>query len=253
MKHLGVTLLLLLATSVAQAFPLLQLDVAGGTYNNETESIEIEADSFNLYALFNGTSPAGPYYISASLAHVNEDGSLSRVLQSTPAPELGEFSFAGVTVSAASGMNYGTPTLLPSHGVFPTYYSQFSFNFSNVPGPSIVGPPTTIGVAPTSFGKFNIYNSQDEGHEDLTHNPNGNATYAQFHIDISNLDEDSALIFDFYTYSAQGKKLKIIKAPFSHNAGGGGNEQVPDGGHTLVLLGAAFAVGELIRRRATRR
>ena len=111
----------------ANAVPVLQLDIAGGSYDNGTETIVTSSDTFTLYALLKPSTYntlSDSYYISAALTP-----------QVSTSATLGSFVFNGATINATSDMFYGVPPLeailasdkgdLPTHGVFPTYYKEF--------------------------------------------------------------------------------------------------------------------------------
>jgi hypothetical protein len=203
----------------------LQLDASGGLYDNSTETTVATSPTFTLYAMLNSLTPhGGNYFISAALFPA----------PSTVGGNYGSFVFDGQTVNATADMVYGSPTNLPAHGIFPTWYKEFSFTFN-----------------PTK--KFNNYNVEDVAgiHAGVTPSSSGKALYEDFTIDVSGLAAGTTLVFDLYTYGASGTG-KVKFAPFSHNAGsgGGGGNLVPDGGTTLMLLGAALAGLAAFRRRA---
>lgn len=222
--------LLLVACAVpVRALPLLQLDVSQGFYSEPTESTVATTNAFTLYALLDSTNTSGTYYISAAIQ---------------PAPagaaDLGSFVFNGQTVHATADMTWGSPALLPGHGVYPTWYKEFAFNFQ-------------------STLKTTNYNVQDVTgpHTGPLASATGTSLYRAFDVDLSGLTNGTTLVFDLYSYdvptttttgSGKAKKVKATTgfafAPFSHNAEGTSTtttNNVPEAGTTaaFLLLGAA--------------
>jgi hypothetical protein len=207
----------------ARALPLLQLDASGGLYDNSTETTVATTTNFTLFAMLNGlTQNGGNYFVSAALFPA----------PSTVGGDYGSFVFNGQTINATADMVYGSPSQLPAHGIYPTWYKEFAFTFD-----------------PTQ--KFTNYNVQNVvgTHAGVTDNASGNSLYMDFIVDVSGLAAGTTLVFDLYTYGASGTG-KVKFAPFSHNAGSGegGGNLVPDGGMTLILLGTALAGLALFRR-----
>lgn len=226
MKRYLLTLALAFAAlTPARALPLLQLDASGGLYDTSTETTVATSNNFTLFAMLNGlTQNGGNYFVSAALFPA----------PSTAGGNYGSFVFDGQTINATADMVYGSPSQLPAHGIYPTWYKEFAFTFD-----------------PNQ--KFTNYNVQNVvgTHAGVTANSSGTSLYADFTVDVSGLAAGTTLVFDLYTYGASGTG-KVKFAPFSHNAGSGeGGNQVPDGGTTLMLLGAALA-GLAASRRAVR-
>lgn len=241
-----------LTLSSSQAYNLLQLDIAGGTWVNNSDlneqSTEITANSFTLQALLDYSKtklpPLGGYYISAAILPTN-----TRLQEN-----FGSFSITlngNTQVFNAQNMVYGTPPVdsldvdyseglmdpnfndphdLPGHGVFETSYAQVGFTFS-----------TSNRTTP--------YDSGGNG-ANLVDDPTNTAQmlYQEFVIDISNLADGFDIHFDLYHVNASGKL--DAKAPFSHDANGGNPpNEVPEGGSTLVLLSAGLFGLAFARRR----
>jgi hypothetical protein len=195
-------LLLLLSASPAFALPTLQLDISNGIYDTPTETIVATGNTFTLYALLNGGDLGDTYYISAAISPQVENSA-----------DLGSFTVNGATVTATGGMTYGTPPLsseaaiagdLQRHGVFPTYFTEFGFNFD----------PEDKAVA---------YNSQDNP-GGLVDADTGDFYYAAFVIDTTNLLPGYAIHFDLYNSyfkkmrNNDGGSYNLDFAPFSHDA-----------------------------------
>ncbi len=116
--------------SVASALPALQLDILGGTYDTTTDTIVTSSDTFTLYALLMPKAKvplSDTYYVSAA------------IVPKLGASDYGSFIFDGTTVDVTSDMVYGVPPEeanlakdkgdLPSHGIFPAFFSEFGFTF----------------------------------------------------------------------------------------------------------------------------
>ena len=120
------------------AIPTLQLDIANGTYDYDTDKIVSSSKAFTLYALLipNSKNPlSDTYYISAAVTP--KVGSLES--------NLGSFRFNGTTINVTSDMTYGMPPLedivnlhgwdkgdLQKHSIFPTHFYEFEFSFNSV-------------------------------------------------------------------------------------------------------------------------
>src|SRR3990172_5215789 len=117
------------------AYPTLQLDIIGGTYDPITGTIISPGTKFTLIALLEENRSnliTDTYFISAALVPKRDD-----------AGSLGSFSFNGIERAVTRDMVYGTPPLetivdnqewdkgdLPPHGIFDTYFAEFGFQFS---------------------------------------------------------------------------------------------------------------------------
>jgi hypothetical protein len=246
------------ACQVANAEPVLQLDIAGGWYDTTDETTIASANSFALYALLNNRSSAGTYYVSAAL--------IPKAQQTTPPPSLGSFKIGidlngnGIidgseswkTIAVASQMTYGTAPIemfaalqgfdsgdLPKHGIFETYFSEFAFTFNG----SL---------------KTERYDTQTGSHPLLPQGGSPTMYYMPFLVDVSGLDQGYGIHFDLYDEKAYTKAkcnnpagdIDVNDfAPFSHDATG--MKMVPDGGTTAALLGlGVLGLGFFARRKA---
>lgn len=229
--------LLAAASAAAVAAPTLQLGIAGGTYDLSTQTIIAPGDSFSLYAFLipDRTNPVTDIY-SVSMAVTPQ--------VNTPV-NLGSFKVDGVSKNVTGDMIFGVPPVdaiagqdadpgdLATHGIYPTYFIEKSFQFA---------------LADVS-GVFNTADHPSFGPQAGT-----GMYFHKFEIDTSMLANGYAIHFDLYNTSICEKKkgqCNVIGdvdqsqfAPFSHDAesgtkhrgGGGGGNEVPVPG-TLALLG----------------
>lgn len=243
------------ASELALAIPKLQLDIAGGVYDARDETTMASANAFTLYALNNGLTITGDFYLSAALVPQTPR---------TPAPDLGSFKIAvdlngnglvdgteaWVIIPVVGGMTYGTAPIevqtalqgfdsgdLSKHGVFETYFTEFRFKFAS-------------GLTTAA------YDVAEGTHPALTPSAAGEMVYQPFLVDVSGLEVGYGIHFDLYdeqliASKKHGTDIDVEDfAPFSHDAAANSQAvRIPDGGNTAALLGVGLlVVGYLARR-----
>ena len=228
----------------ANAYPALQLDILGGVYDTNTESVSTDKESFTLIAL---ATPTGNTTATDILADTYY---LSIGINSGPAQnssyDAGSFIVNGNTVEATdAGMQYRTPPIdaahnhnLPDHGIYPTYFHEVSFNFD---------PNDTT----TS------YNSQDDT-GGILFNENGvGSFFVKFEISTGGLIGET-LHFDLYNTALRNNGDVAVDnfAPFSHDAQttfrttrDDPNSDIPEPGSRVIFL---FSLAILIYLRRYR-
>lgn len=242
---------LILAAARAEAYPILQLDIIGGHYDSATQTIVSGGRDFTLVAVLTPKSsrPLSEYldqtfYISAAVTPQTGPDDVS----------LGSFSWNGTNFDVTDDMLYGTPPLeaggfagadpgdLGSHSIFPTFFQEFSFQFSpdqrTVSYDSAANPS---GLTPTGATENVSY-------------------YALFNVTTS-LVADTEIHFDLYSTliskcrtdpSACGVIDEDIAsfAPFSHDAES--SHKVSEPGSMALMSMGLFLAGRVIRRRQAR-
>jgi len=222
--------------TAAQAYPTLQLDIGGGAYVLGSETTVAKSSSFTLYALLDsktgGTLLNDTFYLSAAVYPQ----------QKTDA-DLGTFTFNGGTpISVTADMTYGNPPTalvdtkdLQDHGIFPTYFTEFAFQFDSNSQINPYDVQKNPG-GPTSFVGSGMY-------------------YKAFDIDVSGLTSITSILhFDLYSLKFKDAKSKgeenLEFAPFSHDAQSG--PPVPEPGTIVLLAAGLFGLGIFSRRRMSK-
>ena len=242
LNRLLITLAIALVATSARAYPTLQLDISGGTYDTPTQTIMAPANTFALYAYGLSTGPqaislADKFFVSMA------------VVPSTTTPgSYGSFTVNGTTVNVTSDMSAGGPPLeasglfdpgdLAAHGVFPTYFSEQAFYFSSGNQSAQYNTQDDAGAGPqTGTGMY----------------------YMQFDFNVSGLAPGLGIHFDLYNEQLIEKCKKVGGctpvdldinqfAPFSHDAEGA-VAVVPEPESYAMLLAGLGLLGFTARRR----
>jgi hypothetical protein len=237
---------LVLGAANAEAYPILQLDIIGGHYDAATQTIVSSGPDFTLVAVLTpqNNKPVSPY--------LNDTYFISAAVSPQHGPDdtaLGEFTWHGTNYLVTEDMTYGTPPLegtdgttdpgdLAGHSIFPTFYSEFGFQFSSdnrtVSYDTAENPG---GLTPTSA-------------------TTGISYFALFNVTTS-LIGDNHLHFDLYNTlirtcrrnqtCTNDEDIETF-APFSHDAEGSVRHSVAEPQSML-----AMSVGLLIAARILRR
>jgi hypothetical protein len=236
---------IVMTVSVASANPLLQLDIAGGIYDSESQTTIASTESFILYAYLTphgGSSKKNiqellsrTYYISAAV--MPQYGPLAENLGSFTFDNLSD-SNSAATVRATQDMVFGAPPSeifigkdsgnLAPHGIFETYFTEFSFTFSK----SLTSSPINVQDNPeaTLDGKTGMY-------------------YVPFSVNTSGLAHGYAIHFDLYSEQLgnDGRNDMDIDAfaPFSHDAQSPIAAPEPS---TFMLLGSCLVLGAVWKK-----
>lgn len=236
--------LALLVSTAASAVPVLQLDIAGGTYDAADETIVTSADSFTVYAY---ATPSGnvrrssivgrTYYLSIALSpETNRSGA-----------DLGSFTVNGTVYDATGDMRFGVPPVeisgragndsgdLSRHGIYATHFVQIPFTFR----------------AANRSGEYDT--AEDAGSGPIAGN---DMYYAAFSIDKSLLADTHQLHFDLFSVRTSWFGDRDIDrfAPFSHDAAtvpaAGVASPVPEPTAALIFGGALLLTKVSTRRRS---
>jgi hypothetical protein len=235
-----------LLAGAASAAPMLQLDIAGGTYDDASETIVTSDSAFTVYAYAN---PQGNFR-STSILTQTFYLSIALTPATGPAPaSIGSFEVNGVTYDATADMTYGVPPIevggtaahdagdLGRHGVYETFFVEVPFQMS-------------------AMRRSGEYNTAD--HPGLGPIAGNTMYYTAFEIDRAGLPSGYDLHFDLYTVetethgrgNSQTVDRDVVRfAPFSHDAGTITRTGPPVPEPSAALI---FAAGLLVARRARR-
>ena len=237
----------LLMAAKAEAYPILQLDIIGGHYDAATQTIVSTGPDLTLVAVLTpqNNEDIAPY--------LNDTYYISAAVSPSHGPEdtnLGSFTWNGTNYDVTEDMTYGTPPLeigeadrdpgdLSYHSVFPTFFSEFAFQFS----------PDNRTVS---------YNSADNPGGLTPTSATTNVSYfATFNITTA-LIGTNVLHFDLYnSYLVACRRNQVCSpdedvnlfAPYSHDAQSN-VAQVPEPQSLLVMsMGLLFAGRMMLRQK----
>ena len=200
-------------TMTAHATPLLQLDIAGGTYDTVTQTTTTSADAFSLYAYLTPSTSCDAL-CAASLLGTQYYVSVALAPQTSLSGNYGSFAYntggGSTTVNASGDMTYGRPPLegalatsdagdLAPHGIYDTYFYEIPFYFATTNTACVVNVQDNAGLGPNT-SCTGMY-------------------YAGFNFDKSALADGFELHFDLYNELMRSGDIDINNfAPFSHDA-----------------------------------
>lgn len=236
LKTIGLGALAALAAAIiaapAHAVPLLQLYIEGATYNQATETWELDRpidQHLRLWTIGNVAGPGGKGTLSdvrLAIAYGSDFGAAPTfTLASSTTGGLGGFTdpslapsatFLGLHTDGSAPVIAGSSSLSP-HGVYGdgTYWQEFALGTFGLTDSPIADFINAFPSAPSSpSGQINVYE-----------------------ITVSGVVVGGWLHFDLYGTYLQGQKIKAVFAPYSHDAGN--HVKVPEPG-TLALLGGAL-------------
>jgi len=173
MKKLTAAVVTILMSSPVAAFPLLQLDIVSDTttYDNVTETVTTNSETFDVYAYGNRKHGSGSI-------RINVDYYLSISIIGTPSA-FGSFTIDGDTIELSDtvfGNPFGTSN---SHGIFDANYYEQVFMFDS------------------SLKRHHVNTDISPGTDPLT-NIGNDFLYMAFDIDTSGLNDGVGLHFDLY-------------------------------------------------------
>ncbi len=226
--------------SAAQATPMLQLDIGGGTYDTDHEDVVASDPVFNLYAYGKTADGSGPA-VDLSQTHYL---SVAITPKSTIGTNFGSFSINGSSYSSGD-LTYGNPPIedfadlsghdggdLSPHGIFDTLFLELAFNWDPTQTRADVNVADDPGTALAAG-------------DDLY--------WEEFAVDVSGLLAGFGVHFDLYTQALKDCAKNLPDAcvdvdvddfaPFSHDASSGGGHELPEPGLPMVLMGALLGLG----------
>ncbi|SYZ73608.1 conserved exported hypothetical protein [Candidatus Zixiibacteriota bacterium] len=202
----------------AFAVPDLQLFIAGATYDNVTDTWVTHSSTFDLYV------------IGANQVMSNVQVSMALNLDQSVDPN-GTASI-GVNGTLYDSWIYGTPNFLPTHDIFPAWYTTFNAgNFGFIGRVGDVAPP--YNYDPSAMGYLSTGNAWGQ--------------YKRYSISLSGIDYTHFDSYFYYNNSfGSSGHTKIKFAPFSHDAESS-NNVVPEP-TTLALFGIGTLGMGLVRK-----
>ncbi|MDH3975846.1 MAG: choice-of-anchor N protein [Deltaproteobacteria bacterium] len=231
LSFIFVSLFSIIQWSEANALPLLQLDIDGGTYvGGEEESTLVYSPLFTLQALARGVTDVSDEINGNKYITAGQTAYLSIAVEADP-KGTSNMTYAGGAVDgvALTGWAYGNAfgdKNQKSHGIFQTLYTEVEFTFSTA-----------------DFCTECLWNTQD-----------GSATnfdgfIHEFSIDLTDVwsflvsEEVASYHFDLYTKDADGN-IEYF-APFSHDAAA----TIPEPSTFLLLGSGLLLLACFIRRK----
>lgn len=198
---------LILPQLQAKAVPFIQLDVIGGSYDQETETIISNESDATIIAL---ATPRGTY-TAADVLSSTSFLSIAALKDNGDAVSLSDLfgtliDIEGVAITE-NDFWVGTPPIesgdntLGPHGVYDTAFAEFMFQFA-------------------SGNTTSTYNSEDAAGASTLYDGGSGSFFKTFNVSISQLAAGINLHFDLYTTkNVEGGGPERDKfAPYSHDA-----------------------------------
>ena len=235
MKKLITTVTLILSMAApAFAIPELQLYIEGASWDSGTETWMTDSNSFKLWVIGDTGAKGNIDNVKLSVAYDHgQTGTISLTGTTTSLktdPSTAANPTFIQTVTDGSSPILGDGSALPSHGIYGTGTDWMEFSLGNF----------TLKDSPIADVQVAFPLAQD-----------WSANNAQINVyDVLVTGFESGIHFDAYDHYYNNKGAKYVKAPFSHDAEGGGTP-VPEPG-TFVLVGAGLAGLALYRRRQSK-
>lgn len=233
-RHLLLPLLSLLVfgfASSATAIPSLQLGPGTGnwSYDETTQTWVTPDDPLNLLATANATDGKGAYAWDPAgsadqIAYLVISAAPSTNFDSFDLTVVNDMSVLTIIESGFGQPPASDPNDLAPHGIFPTYYEVYAFDFD--------GAVTTISdTQPGTSGT-------------------GNGFVESFDITINSIADGGEIHFDLFTMDGDGTLANNDSisrfAPFSHDAG---THPVPEPSAALAFGVGLAVLSSRIRRR----
>lgn len=244
---LACTIFTLAVCETAQAIPILQLYVEGGTYDStETWVATSSTGSFRIWAIGNVSGAGGKgtiYDVKLAAAYRS---SLNLTITLTPS-QVSTLSYPGIvdssvpisptwlqTSAAGAIPKLGDGSNLPSHGEYGSgvRFQEFALGNFTETSSSIADFITSFPTSFTTGGQINVYDVTISGH-----------------------GVGDSVHFDLYNHVQAKNKSKYVFAPFSHDGEGTkvgqppGPFEVPEPASVLLLMGGGLGMTAINRRR----
>ena len=247
LKVVALSAMFTLAAVTAEAYPILQLDIIGGHYDAATQTVVSNGPDFTLVALLTQSGNrkteellADTYFISAAVSPN----------PGADATGLGSFTWNATNYNVAGDMTYGTPPLdvdsganLPSHGIFPTFFTEFAFEFEEGNRVSSYNVETNPGnpLTPTAAAA------------DISYFATFNVTTALIGTNVLHFDLYNTVLRECRRNQSCETELNLdLNAPFSHDAESSNNKVAEPGSMLLMAVGLLFAARSLSRLKKAR-
>ena len=236
--------MLMLPISEAEAVPLLQLDIVGGTYDDPTESIVISAPTATVVALGTASGATSQDDLLGKTTYL----SVAAVFDNGGDVEISELWGTSIVIDGVTfdetDFVIGAPPatsddkFIGGHGVYDTAFLEIAFNFA-------------------ADAETATYNSEDNPGASTLYNGGQGSFFQAFEVGIQALASGIKLHFDLYTTKETNEETeRDLFAPFSHDAEMRPGSsvvvtEIPEPG-SLIIFGLALLVIGVSRKRFVR-